>query len=220
MKSERNQEEIEKEKSPASKHHLRNTKSIVILITVILVILLISPFKGNCSLSNRIDKKVIGEEGTVSTVTSATILDVLDISELSTAEYVYNSIARAYEENSTAVKYYVSYEGTITAGIDFKAVHVDVNEEDKTITITLPEIAIQDITVNPGTLEYIFVDKKCETEDIMKESYELCQKDLEEKANNEEDLLLLAKENAEAVVTALIKPWIMQIDNRFSINVE
>lgn len=40
------------------------------------------------------------------------------------------------------------------------------------------------------------------------------------KNSDEEDLLLLAKENAEAVVTALIKPWIMQIDSQFSINVE
>lgn len=218
MKSRNTQEDRGKTRSFPSGRTLKIT--ILIVILIVPAVLFMCRSIGNRSLSDQIDDTIVGEEGKVNTVTAASILEVLDISELSTAEYVYNSIARAYGEDNSTIRYYVAYEGTITAGIDFNAVQVTVDEEAKSILIALPEITIQDITVNPGSLEYIFVDKKSETEDILKEAFELCQEDLEEKASNEEDLLLLARENAEAVVTALIKPWIMQIDSQFSINVE
>ncbi|MDE6925482.1 MAG: DUF4230 domain-containing protein [Acetatifactor sp.] len=53
------------------------------------------------------------------------------INELSTAEYIYNSIAKAYEEDGTTIRYYVAYEGTIKAGIDFNDIGVEISEDEK-----------------------------------------------------------------------------------------
>ena len=218
MNSEKEPKNTDKNKSLKPGSYIKLVFIIVILI--LLIVLVKNIFTGDSSLSDRINENIIGEEGKVETVSVASIQEVLEISELSTAEYVYNSIARAYEEDGTTVRYYVAYEGTINAGINFNEIGIDLNKDDKILTITLPEITIQSVTVDPGSLEYIFEDKKSETENVHKEAFELCQKDLEEKANNEDELLSLARTNAETTVTALLRPWIMQIDNTFTINVK
>ena len=195
-------------------------KLVLCIIVLILLIILVKSIPAiDNSISDRINENIFGEEGKVETVSIASIRRVLEINELSTAEYVYNTIARAYEEDGTTIRYYVAYEGIITAGIDFNEINIELDGDAKILTISLPDIKIHG-TVDPGSLEYIFVDKKSETENVHKEAFELCQKDLEEKANSEEDLLSLARANAETTITALLKPWIMQIDNNFTINVE
>ena len=217
MNSENEQQNTDKTKSLKPGIILKLILCIIILILLIILVKSI-PASDN-SISDRINENIFGEEGKVETVSLTSIQRVLEINELSTAEYVYNSIARAYEEDGTTIRYYVAYEGIITAGIDFNEIGIELNEDAKILTISLPEIEIQG-TVDPGSLEYIFVDKKSETENVHKEAFELCQKDLDEKANNEDDLLSLARANAETTITALLKPWIMQIDNNFTINVE
>lgn len=201
------------------------TQGIILKLVLCIVILILSiilvksiPASDN-SISDRINENIFGGEGKVETVSVVSIQKVLEINDLSTAEYVYNSIARAYEEDGTTIRYYVAYEGIITAGIDFNEIGIELDEDAKILTISLPEIKIHG-TVDPGSLEYIFVDKKSETEKVHKEAFELCNEDLEEKANNEDDLLSLARANAETTIIALLRPWITQIDNNYIINVE
>ncbi len=96
------------------------------------------------------------------------------------------------------------------AGIDFAQIKIDIDEEKKIIFITIPEVEFQEITVDPGTMEFIFRDKKSESENIHSESYDLCLKDLREKIGQEEELRESAEKNIEAVVKGLIIPWIEQ----------
>ncbi len=196
---------------------------LIFILCVIIAALLLLIFRiirsGGLGLGDRagevLSGAVIGEEGETVTFSEASIRKVFEISDLSTADYIYNAVARAYDEDGVTVRYYVAYEGRIKAGIDFSKIEVDIDEEGKTITITIPEIEFQEKTVNPGTLEFIFRDKKSETENIHQEAYLLCENDLKEKINREQELMELARANAISVVEALVTPWMKQVEEEY-----
>ena len=201
---------------------------IIVVLCMIIVILLMALFyvlrRDRNELidnaSEAIANAVIGAEGKTTTFSEASIRKVFEISELSTADYTYNAVAKAYAEDGISVKYYVAYEGRIKVGIDFSQIEIAMNEEDKVITITIPDIEFQEKTVDPGTLEFIFKDKKSETEQIHQEAFALCQKDLDEKTSNEKELLTLARTNAKSVVEALVTPWIEQAKDEYTVNIQ
>ena len=125
--------------------------------------------------------------GTVSTITESKLERILEISQLNTVEYTYNAVATIYNEDYTYIKYYVAYDGTVKAGIDFSKVDVSVDETTKTIFINLPDVEIMDVLVDAGSMEYIFPDEFMESETIAEEAYRLCNENLRMKAENEED---------------------------------
>ena len=84
----------------------------------------------------------------------------VEIDELSTVEYTYNAIANVFDEKDKKgekIKYYVAYEGFVSAGIDFKKIEIQVNEAEKVVTVVLPEIEVHSTTVEMGSLDCIFV---------------------------------------------------------------
>lgn len=172
------------------------------------------------SLKENISQALTGKEGKVTTITKASLEKVFEISELSTADYIYNAVAKAYGEDKTTVTYYVAYEGKVKAGIDFSKLDIVIHEEEKHITIKLPDIEFQEQTVDPGTLKYIFKDKNSRRENIHQEAFELCEKDLKERVLQEKDLKDQAQKNAQAVVQGLVEPWVKQIDNDYNITVQ
>ena len=117
----------------------KSTKFIVLgiiaVICVIVLIAIIVPNKG----------------GQMTTISEASLEKVIEINELATVDYTYNAIATAYAENNETIKYNVAYEGVVNAGIDFKKIDIQLNEEEKVIKITLPPVEIQDIRVDSGT---------------------------------------------------------------------
>lgn len=186
-----------------------------IIVTVLLVLLVA------CGVGFYVIRTRGGDQGgKVTTIAESTLKEVIEISELSTVEYAYNAVANAYaDEEKTKLKYNVAYEGRVKAGIDFKDIDIDVDDENKKIKITVPEVKILDCDVNEGTLEYIFTDDKYNDLTVSSEASKICKADLEEKANNEEKLLDLARENAISAVQGLIQPWVEQIDNEYTIEV-
>lgn len=196
--------------------------SLLILIGIVLVVI----YKFTCttdlfhSTGNMVSDVIEGHDGIVTTISEASLEEVFEIGELSTADYTYNAVAYAYEDDGITPKYYVAYEGMVTAGIDFSKIIIDVNEESKLITLKIPECEIQDTTVDFGTMEYIFKKDKYNTETVSQEAYKLCEADLAERTNTEEDLLSLAKENATAAVEALVNPWVKQIDTDYTVNIQ
>lgn len=151
--------------------------------------------------------------------TEAQLEEIFEISELSTANYTYNSIVPAYHENGKTIRYYVSYEGTVKAGVDFSGIDIDIDNENKTISLTLPDAQIHEILVNAGTLDYIFTEKKYETETVVQEAYQLSCDDLRHKIENETQFYEMAKENAITAVEALIEPWVEQYDADYTVTV-
>ncbi len=199
-------------------------KIVLALIAIILIVVLvykIATYDWAAGISNQtegfVSEVIIGDEGKVTTITEASLQRVFETSELSTADYIYNAIAASYAEDETTINYYVAYEGTVKAGIDFSRIIIEIKEDEKEIYLKIPGCEIQDAIVDFGSMEYIFVDSKANSETISQEAYKLCVGDLEKRAANDSHLLQMAKENALDAVEALVVPWVEQIDADYKI---
>ena len=161
-----------------------------------------------------------GKDGNLSTISESSLQKIIEINELSTVDYTYNATVSKTKEDSTEIMYHVAYEGTVTAGIDFNEISFDLNEKEKIITITIPEVEIHNIRVDMGTMDYIFTKDKYETETISQEAYKLCKADLKKRIEDEELLQKTAKENAISSVEALFKPWIETVDKEYKVTIK
>lgn len=194
---------------------------IVLILAIILVDKLGKASDNGDSIPAMLEDAVIGEEGKVTNVISeGEIRELLEVSDLSTIDYTYNSIVKVYtEDDKHELKYSICYNGTITAGIDFNEIGVKVDEENKLITITIPNAKIQNTTVDLGSLDYIFEKEKYNTETVASEAYSYAENDLKSKASSNEDILVLAKENAASATEALLKPWINELAKEYTVNI-
>ena len=188
----------------------KNKKPKIILGIVILIVLIIGFKPGGVFHSS---------QNKVSTVSKSSLEKVLETSQLTTLQYTYNAIAEVKKEFFDTIKYHVAYEGTVQAGIDFEDIDIYINKEKKIITITLPEVSIQNVIVSAESMEYIFNDDKYESETVASEAYSACVKDLQTRAEKEVQLLQMAKHNARDVVQALIEPWVKQVDKEYTIEI-
>ena len=147
--------------------------------------------------------------------------EVLESSDLSTAEYTYNSIAKVKidengDDSEEYFKYHISYKGTVKSGFDFSK--LDSIKEDNKITIVIPEIEIQSVEIETE-MDYIFTNKKYDTENTYAEAYTICSDDLELKAKNNKTLRNTAVESAIETITALTKPFESQFEDGMVIEV-
>lgn len=171
----------------------RTTKYIIggLVAALLVAILLAIVFSGSGNIT-------IGVE--------TSLKEIITSSQLRTAEYTYNSIADI--KDSDNVKYHVSYKGTVSAGVDFEK--IEIVRDGNTIQIIVPEVKILDVVVDPK-LDYIFIKEKYDTEKTYAEATEACKSDLFKKAQNNETLLKTARESAEDILKALIKPFESQL---------
>ncbi len=173
--------------------------SIILIGVIVLISMLVISF-------------ITSQEGKVTTIAETSLKEVLTISELATVEYTYNSIATVKENNTE--KYYVSYKGTVQAGINFDDIKIE--EKEKKIIIHIPDIKILKVNID-DELDYIFVKKKYDTEKTFQEAYTKCLEDLQEKANKNKQLRKMAEENAKTTIQALFKPFEEQIPQGYEI---
>lgn len=152
------------------------------------------------------------------TISVSSLKQVLQISDLSTAEYTYNSVATKKTEDGT-VKYYVAYKGTVTAGIDFDSIQFEISEDKKLIKIDIPEIKITETSVAPESLDYIFTSDKYETETVSQEAIKLCQADLSEKIKYDFAFFEIATANAESTIMSLFTPLLDSLNEPYNIDI-
>ena len=74
----------------------------------------------------------------------------------------------------------------------------------------LPEVEILSSTVDAGSLDYIFVDEYYNEADAAIHAQSLCEEDLYNKVQNDENMYASARENTEAEITALTEPLVEQ----------
>ncbi len=173
---------------------------IAIIVIAVLAMVLLNVFKK--------------EEPVKEVITVSTLEKIVEVSDLSTFRVVYNGVACADD------KYYVSYEATVDAGIDFEAIKITVDNEAKKVTVDLPEAEILDVYVDIASLDYIFIDKKANTETVSEEAYKLCKYDVKVESENQEAIIDLAQQNAENIVRALVQPFVDQVDPEYEIVIE
>lgn len=139
----------------------------------------------------------------------STLKEIVEISDLSTYTAVYNGVATVYNSEETElIDFYVSYEAKVNAGFDFSKITFQYDEKANSITMTIPEITLTDITVDAGSMDYIFVNQKANTSTVSSIALKACEEDVRTESEEQEAILALAHENAGNVLQALIVPVI------------
>jgi hypothetical protein len=123
------------------------------------------------------------------------------------------------QENPDQVDYYVTYMAKVNAGFDFEKVKVTLDKEVKKITVSIPEIVITDLSVDIGTLDYIFQNDKAETNTITAQAYPACIEDAKKESEEEPAIKDLAKQNAKNIMEALINPFIENLDTVYELEI-
>lgn len=142
-------------------------------------------------------------------------------SDLTTARLEYRGIIR-YEDGDIQYinkkSFSMIYDAHIKAGIDLSQAEVSLS--GKEITVTIPEPKVQDIVIDPDSLE--FYDEKLalfnwtKKEDTAK-AMKYAKEDAEKKAA-QTDLIKQASQQAKTVVTTLLAP-ITEDDGEYSIKI-
>ena len=167
-----------------------------------------------------VKEKMFNRESKPEIISKSTLEKVINVSDLSTFEAIYNGIAVVTnEEKPENIDYYVSYEAKVKAGIDFEKVNLEVNEDEKIITVTLPEVKITDVNVDIASLDYIFMNKRANTETVSAQAYKKCIDDVTKESNSTTAIYELAKQNARNIVEALIKPFVEQLDDKYELKI-
>lgn len=205
--SEKRKEEAKKEK-PNFKISKKSLKFILVFGLVFIFILKIY-----------LPKIVNPNSEKVTTISKSALEKVIEINDLSTLDYTYNAVADVKDDEGK-IKYHVAYDGIVTSGIDFSKIDISVDEEKKEISVNLPNSKIQDVSVDTGAMDYIFEEKRFETETVSHEAYKAAVEDLRKKAESEGSLLKMADDNAITAVKALIEPWVKQVDSEYKVEVK
>ena len=155
-----------------------------------------------------------------SIITTSTLEKILNVSDLSTFEAIYNGVAKVTNpDDPQEIDYYVSYNATVKAGIDFEQVVISVDEDAKIISVKLPKIKISDITVDIESMDYIFVNDDANTETVSEEAYKKCIDDVTRESDNETAIFELAEQNAKNIVEALIRPFVSSLDSEYQLQI-
>lgn len=135
-----------------------------------------------------------------------------DLGFLTTEEYYFteivsfSSIKKLFRTDIdlkfTESSYLASYDGTVTAGIDFSKLRVSMDEEAKKITVLLPAAEIQSVTVDPESFE-LHSEKQGLGNPVSVEDFNTSLVELENNAREKaiaRGLLPKAQENAKLVI--------------------
>lgn len=151
-------------------------------------------------------------------ITATTLEEIIEVSELSTYQSIHNGVVTVMNEKKPEkTDYHVAYKATVKAGIDFEKVSISINENGKKVLVSIPEVEIQKIDVDAGSMDFLFVNKKAETSSISSAAYELCVKDVENENSKGTVLYQLAEENAKNAIRALIEPFLISFDPEYTI---
>ena len=149
----------------------------------------------------------------------AVLINMVEKSDLSTLETIYNGVASVTDAEGE-VLYYVAYKAKIYAGIDFSLVEVAVDDSANMMTVTLPPAQINNIQVDAGSLEYIFEDDDTNASGVTSEAYTACQNDVWWESRTEQAITLLASENAETALEALVEPFRRELLPDYTLTVQ
>ena len=179
----------------------------IILGIVLIVISVVAFNKGNQNEKN--------------VVTTSSLQKIIKVSRLSTSTAVYNGIAKVKnEKKSDKIDYYVAYEAKVSAGIDFDKVDIVVDHEAKKVSIKIPDVYITDVVVDVSSMDFIFNDKSANKSAVTEKAFKACEEDAETESKEQNAIFELAQQNAVNAITALVKPFIEQMDEEYTLIVE
>ena len=209
-------QQLLKDKVEAGRHPFAKllVKPKVLVIAAVVILVAIAAVAVLLQTSGR-------EEPQPQVFNKSALERIINVSELSTFTAVYNGIARvANEKKPEKIDYYVSYEATVNAGIDFQKVEISMDEEQKTITLKVPEAHITNQSVEMSSLDFIFLNKKANKPGVTEVAYKACEEDVRQESEQQTAICELAKQNAENVLKALTKPIVDQLGDGYQLVIE
>ena len=202
-----------------SKSYLNKIYIGIIAIAVVAMIVLLAGFtkeKEPQQMQETATEKVELEkkENVKITVNVETIKDGLNnMGTLITQEYYFSQIATYTKDkkilnfiNSSAGFTY-SYDGSVTAGIDFEKVEIKKDEEAKMIIVELPRSSIQTVNIDTSTFK-VYSEKESLWNKIKLEDYNLSLGEFEESAKKkalDNGILDKSDEQAKTLIVNFIK---------------
>ena len=209
-------QQLLKDKVEAGRHPFAKllVKPKVLVIAAVVILVAIAAVAVLLQTSGR-------EEPQPQVFNKSTLERIINVSELSTFTAVYNGIARvANEKKPEKIDYYVSYEATVNAGIDFQKVEISMDEEQKTITLKVPEAHITNQSVEMSSLDFIFLNQKADKSGVTEAAYKACEEDVRQESEQQTAICELAKQNAKNVLKALSKPVVDQLGDGYQLVIE
>lgn len=98
------------------------------------------------------------EEKILITTSAETLEDGLqNMGTLITQEYYFTQVETYTKEKKilnfidSTSEFTYSYDGMVTAGIDFEGIHIEKNDKDKTLTVNLPPSELQSVDIDTDT---------------------------------------------------------------------
>ena len=82
-------------------------------------------------------------------------MKTVDVDELSASELTYNGIATIYHNDSDRARYHIRYDSKIKVGINMEDIKFVEDAKAKTISITLPEVRILEVVIDPNSIGFI-----------------------------------------------------------------
>ena len=194
------------------KEYKRRKKGKMVVFAVLIVVIL-------AAVAIVVSRNAKKEEPEIISLTA--LEKMVDVSDMSTFEAIYNGIAEVENEADLAqIDYYVSYEAKVKAGFDFEKLDMQIDHDRKVITVKIPEIKITDVNVDIGSLDYIFENKKANTETVSEQAYKECIEDVTKESAEEKAIYELAKQNAKNTMEAIIQPFMEQLDEEYQLQIE
>lgn len=167
---------------------------------------------SNTTKTEYVNKKIIHTESQIDTEVIEEGLTNMGF--LITSKYYFTDTTTTSKVTSigditlgfTKANMIVKYSGYVPAGIDFTKVTVSVDDDSKTITVTIPEAELQDVVIDHDSFELLDEDKnifnKFEVSDLNDSLVELEESNLERA--EELGLLEEANSNAELIITNFV----------------
>jgi len=168
---------------------------------------------------------LVNREGSIKTKVKTSLDRVVEKSDLETVNFTYNVIAKQCKDKNKCNKksnniddfeYVISCKGTITTGIDFKEVKIEIDKSNKTLVVKMPKSEIKDTN--------ILTMKLLNGADIpaneLPSARALCEETISEKSKNDEKVISATKEQAEVVLESFYQQWIKSIDEEYKVEVK
>lgn len=167
---------------------------------------------SNTTKTEYVNKKIIHTESQIDTEVIEEGLTNMGF--LITSKYYFTDTTTTSKVTSigsitlgfTKANMIVKYSGYVPAGIDFTKVAVSVDDDNKIITVSIPEAELQDVVIDHDSFELLDEDKnifnKFEVSDLNDSLVELEESNL--KRAKELGILEEANSNAELIITNFV----------------
>lgn len=129
------------------------------------------------------------------------LINTKEIATLSVSEFVYNGIAQVMKDDGNR-DYNVLYKSTVKVSVDANNINYKIDEEQRTVTFSFPEISIEKPVIDVGSLSVIPEKNQLYMDDIIA----LCRDDALKKAQKSEKLVSSAQENIRSIIEAWYSP--------------